>query len=140
MFWGENAKKYLDTLSNRVYIYVMTREFIITREFDSAWKNLGLTDDNLNELEMFLCENPDAGDVMEGTGGVRKLRWALSGRGKSGGARIIYLDIVFSEHVYLITAFPKNEKSNLSKQERNAMKSIVNAIKKAEKEAKNVGK
>lgn len=118
----------------------MTREFIITREFDSAWKNLGLTDDNLNELEVFLCENPDAGDVMEGTGGVRKLRWALSGRGKSGGARIIYLDIVFSEHVYLITAFPKNEKSNLSKQERNAMKSIVTAIKKAEKEAKNVGK
>ena len=70
----------------------MTREFIITREFDSVWKSLGLNDDDLNELEIFLCKNPDAGDTMKGTGGVRKLRWALDGRGKSGGARVIYLD------------------------------------------------
>ena len=62
------------------------REFIITREFDSVWKSLGLNDDDLNELEIFLCKNPDAGDTMKGTGGVRKLRWALDGRGKSGGA------------------------------------------------------
>lgn len=60
----------------------MTREFIITREFDSVWKSLGLNDDDLNELEIFLCKNPDAGDTMKGTGGVKKLRWALDGRGK----------------------------------------------------------
>ncbi len=118
----------------------MTREFIITKEFDRAWKNLGLNDDELGEVEIFLCKNPDAGDVMEGTGGIRKFRWALAGRGKSGGARIIYLDIVFSEHIYLITAFPKNEKSNLSKAERNEMKKLVELIKNAEHEAKNDGK
>lgn len=118
----------------------MTREFIITKEFDRVWKEMGLTDKELRELQVFLCENPEAGDVMEGTAGVRKLRWALDGRGKSGGARVVYLDIVFSEHIYLITAFPKNEKENLSKQERNAMKTVVMAIKKAEKEAKNGGK
>ena len=50
----------------------MTREFIITKEFDQIWKNLGLTDSDLSELQAFLCENPDAGDIMEGTAGVRK--------------------------------------------------------------------
>lgn len=118
----------------------MTREFIITKEFDRVWKEMGLTDKELRELQVFLCENPEAGDVMEGTAGVRKLRWALDGRGKRGGARVVYLDIVFSEHIYLITAFPKNEKENLSKQERNALKAVVMAIKKVEKEAKNGGK
>jgi hypothetical protein len=113
-----------------------TLEFIITKEFDRAWKEMGLTDKELSGLQVFLCENPDAGDVIEGTAGVRKLRWALEGRGKSGGTRIIYLNIVFSEHIYLITAFPKNKKENLSKQERNAIKSIVISIKNAEKEAK----
>lgn len=72
----------------------MTREFIITKEFDRVWKELGLNDDDLNELEIFLCKNPEAGDTIEGTGGIRKIRWALEGRGKSGGARIVYLDII----------------------------------------------
>ena len=90
----------------------MTREFIITKEFDRTWKELGLNDDDLRELEIYLCKNPDCGDTLEGTGGIKKFRWALEGRGKSGGARIIYLDIVFAEHIYLLTAFPKNEKAN----------------------------
>lgn len=127
----------LDTLLNRDYICFMTREFIISKEFDRTWKELSLGDDELGELEIFLCKNPNAGDVMEGTGGVRKFRWALDGRGKSGGARVVYLDIVFAEHIYLLTVFPKNEKANLSKLERNQIKSLVNAIKKAEKEAQN---
>ena len=124
----------LDTLLNRVYIKSMTKEFIITKEFDHTWRKLGLNDEDLRELEIYLCKNPDCGDTLEGTGGVKKLRWAIEGRGKSGGARIVYLDIVFAEHIYLLTAFPKNEKANLSKQERNQMKIIVTAIKKAEKE------
>ena len=113
----------------------MTKEFIITKEFDRTWKELGLNDDDLGELEIFLCKNSDCGDTLEGTGGVKKIRWALEGRGKSGGARIIYLDIVFARHIYLLTAFPKNEKQNLTKLERNQMKIIVAAIKTAEKEA-----
>ena len=114
----------------------MTREFIITKEFDRTWKELGLNDDDLSELKIYLCKNPDCGDTLEGTGGVKKLRWALEGRGKSGGARIVYLDIVFAERIYLLTAFPKNQKANLSKSERNQMRNVVTAIKKAEKEAK----
>ena len=115
----------------------MTREFIITKEFDRTWKELELNDDDLQELELFLCKNPEIGDVLEGTGGVRKFRWALEGKGKSGGARIIYLDIVFASHIYLLTAFPKNQKTNLSKKELNEMKLLVTAIKKAEKEVIN---
>ena len=115
----------------------MTREFIITKEFDRTWRELGLNDDDLGELEIFLCKNTDCGDTLEGTGGVKKFRWALEGRGKSGGARIVYLDIVFAKHIYLLTAFPKNDKQNLSKADRNLIKTVVTAIKKAEKEARN---
>lgn len=50
---------------------------------------------------------------------------------------MIYLDVVFAEHIYLLTAFPKNEKANLSKSERNEIKAVVTAIKNAEKEAQN---
>ena len=67
----------LDTLSSRVYIVIMTREFIITKEFDRTWKELGLNDDDLRELEIYLCKNPDCGDTLEGTGGIKKFRWAL---------------------------------------------------------------
>lgn len=52
----------------------MTREFIITKEFDCIWKELGLNDDDLSELEIYLCKNPDCGDTLEGTGGVKKFR------------------------------------------------------------------
>ena len=51
----------------------MTREFIITKEFDRTWKELGLNDDDLGELEIYLCKNPDCGDTLEGTGGVKKV-------------------------------------------------------------------
>lgn len=114
----------------------MTREFIITKEFDRTWKELGLDDDDLRELEIYLCKNPDCGDTLEGTGGIKKIRWALEGRGKRGGARIIYLDIVFTKHIYLLTAFSKNEKINLSKSERNQIKTLVTTIKKTEKGAR----
>ena len=45
--------------------------------FDKQWRDAKLTDEQLNDLEVFLCEHPDAGDMVQGTGGLRKLRWAL---------------------------------------------------------------
>lgn len=57
-------KYFIDTLLNRVYIKTTTREFIISKEFDRVWKELGLDDDDLNELELFLCKNPNAGVLM----------------------------------------------------------------------------
>lgn len=112
----------------------MTREFVHTKEFDDRWRSLSLTDDDLSALQIYLCENPGAGVVMQGTGGIRKVRWALPGKGKSGGIRVVYLDIVLAEKIYLLSLFAKNEKENLTKEERNEFKSLVEIIK---QEAKN---
>ncbi len=86
----------------------MTREFVILPEFDKQWRELGLDDSILRELQEHLCAYPESGSIMEGTGGLRKLRWALEGRGKSGSIRTLYVDFAFYEKIYLITAFPKN--------------------------------
>ncbi len=76
----------------------------------------------------FLAYNPTVGDVMAGTGGIRKLRWALKGRGKSGGARVIYYYHDHSLPLYLLTAYAKNEQSNLSLAQRNAFKRVTAAL------------
>jgi len=62
----------------------MKREFIETPSFTKRWFALGLNDDDLAELHQFLIKNPEAGDMMVGTGGLRKLRFAFGDKGKSG--------------------------------------------------------
>ena len=69
--------------------------------------------------------NPSKGDLMQRTGGLRKLRIALKGRVKSGSVRVCYVNFVVYEKIYLITAYPKNEKENLSKAERNAIAKMI---------------
>lgn len=76
-----------------------------------------------------MARNPECGEIMAGTGGVRKVRVALEGRGKSGGARVIYYFHSERLPVFALTVFAKNEKTNLSPAERNAMAAIVKAIK-----------
>ncbi len=76
-------------------------------------------------LVEFIGANPEAGDVIPETGGVRKLRWALPGVGKRGGARVIYFFYNDSRPLFLLAMYGKNEKANLSKAERNAMARIV---------------
>lgn len=66
---------------------------------------------------------------MQGTGGIRKLRFAFENRGKSGSARVCYLDIETREEIHLLDVFAKNEKDNLSMQERNNLKQLVEFIK-----------
>ncbi|MEX2489342.1 MAG: type II toxin-antitoxin system RelE/ParE family toxin [Pseudomonadales bacterium] len=80
-----------------------------------------LSEHEREDLVTYLAEHPHAGVTMEGTGGIRKLRWARTGGGKSGGVRIIYYFHDESMPLYLLTAFGKNEKSNLSKEERNLL-------------------
>ena len=72
-----------------------------------------------------LATSPTAGDLIEGTGGVRKLRWARDGLGKSGGVRVIYYFRSEAMPLYLLTMFAKNDRSNLSKAERNALAGLV---------------
>jgi hypothetical protein len=66
----------------------------------------------------YLALHPKAGEVMQGTGGVRKMRWGRGGQGKSGGVRVIYYFHNESMPLYLLTLFSKNERSNLSQAER----------------------
>ena len=76
----------------------------------------------------YLAAHPLAGDLMQGTGGIRKLRWAAKGKGKSGGVRIIYYFHNTSIPLFLLTLFGKGEKSNLSKAESNELAKYVTLI------------
>ncbi|WP_010137895.1 type II toxin-antitoxin system RelE/ParE family toxin [Oceanicola sp. S124] len=87
-----------------------------------------LTEAERAEVVNFLAANPEAGDVMQGTGGVRKVRIAMQGRGKSGGARVIYYYHDETMPLFLFAVYAKNEKDNLSKGERNDLKKAVHAI------------
>jgi RelE toxin of RelE / RelB toxin-antitoxin system len=71
-------------------------------------------DEDLRGLQNHLLESPDAGDVIRGGSGLRKLRWAASGRGKRGGARVIYYRVVAAEQIYLIYGYVKSEQDDLT--------------------------
>lgn len=72
-----------------------------------------LTDDEYLGLQMFLVERPDAGQIIRGTGGVRKLRWAAAGKGKSGGVRIIYFWQVSKDKIWMLTIYSKSERETI---------------------------
>jgi hypothetical protein len=76
----------------------------------------------------YLSLFPRSGEILVGTGGVRKLRWAIEGKGKSGGARIIYYFHNESLPVYLLAAFGKNEQANISKSERNELAKLTKVL------------
>lgn len=84
-----------------------------------------MSDLEREELVMFVGANPEAGEIIPETSGVRKIRWALAGRGKRGGARVIYYYHNQRLPLFLLAVYGKNEKANLSKAERNAMKRLV---------------
>lgn len=107
----------------------MTREFVTLPEFDRKWKEMGFTDDNLKSLQEELTINPEKGDMMRETGGLRKIRVAFEDRGKSGSARVCYVDFAVYERIYLITAYTKNEKDNLSKKERKEIHKLLDILK-----------
>ncbi|MBE6578669.1 MAG: addiction module toxin RelE [Ruminococcaceae bacterium] len=108
----------------------MTRSFIELPLFRSKWEKLGLTDGDLRRLQEELLADPKVGAVMRGTGGIRKMRFAFEDRGKSGSIRIIYIDFEVYEKIYLITAYPKNEKDNLTDAERNELRQMVAILEK----------
>lgn len=115
----------------------MTRKFIIMPEFDKNWKSMGLDDSDLRRLQEELLIDPQKGDLMQGTGGLRKLRFAFEGRGKSGSGRVCYVDFAVYESIFLITAYPKNEMDNLSKSQRNSIAKVIKALESALSERSN---
>ncbi|HRN64076.1 MAG TPA: type II toxin-antitoxin system RelE/ParE family toxin [Alicycliphilus sp.] len=80
------------------------------------------------DLIRYLALHPKAGDLMEGTGGVRKLRWRRGDHGKSGGVRVIYYYYDEQMPLYLLTLFAKGDKANLSKAERNELAELTGLL------------
>ena len=109
----------------------MKRTFVHTAPFIKSWKMMGLNvEDDLRRLEAELLSDPQLGEVIEGTGGARKMRIQLEARGKSGGARVIYLDVFEKEHLYLLFAYPKNVQEDLTPEQKKSIKKMIEAIKK----------
>ena len=106
----------------------LSRIFFELPSFIARWKSLGLTDDDLLRLEIDLLSDPKIGAVMQGTGGVRKVRFAFENRGKSGSIRVIYIDFEVYEKIFLLTAYAKADQSSLTKKERNALKGLVELL------------
>jgi hypothetical protein len=92
-----------------------------------------LSENERTDLISYLAAHPEAGDVMEGTGGVRKVRWAREGKGKSCGVRIIYFYYNEGIPLFLLTLYGKSEKDNLSTGERNDLAKLVNLLVRAAK-------
>jgi mRNA-degrading endonuclease RelE of RelBE toxin-antitoxin system len=84
-----------------------------------------LDEQERSELVVFIGANPDIGDVIPETGGVRKLRWSARGKGKRGGVRVIYYFHNEAFPLLLLTVYAKNQKANLTKAERNDLKKLV---------------
>jgi hypothetical protein len=95
-----------------------------TPEFLAATRRI-MDDDERGLLVDYLARNPTAGDLIAGAGGVRKLRWALEGRGKRGGARVVYYYHGDAIPIFALTAFAKNERADLSQADRNNFRRLT---------------
>jgi hypothetical protein len=107
--------------SESLVTIVETPEFI--RRIDKL-----MDDDERAALILYLAGNPMAGDLIPGTGGVRKLRWGLEGRGKRGGARVIHFFHNSQLPLFLLTAFAKNERADLSQADRNSIRTLTKLL------------
>ena len=98
---------------------------IETNAFLAAAKQAGMAEEERGELISLLANNPTAGDLMVGTGGCRKVRFRKPGKGKSGGYRVVTYYGGGDIPLILLTVFGKNERANLDRAERNALKAVV---------------
>lgn len=84
-----------------------------------------LTDDEYGQLQMTLFARPDMGVIIPHSGGLRKVRWSMSGRGKRGGVRVIYYWVVAEDQILMLFIYPKNEKDDLTPQQLKVLREIV---------------
>lgn len=104
--------------------YIQTVVFVETPIFTKRIQQY-MDDDEYVELQKYLAARPDAGDIIRGSGGIRKLRWAGSGRGKRGGLRVIYFWWVAKDRISLLLAYPKNEMDDLSAEKLKRLKDAL---------------
>jgi hypothetical protein len=102
-------------------VFVELTPFITFRE--EYW-----TDEDLRAMQNFLLLAPDAGDLIRGGAGLRKLRWSAQGRGKRGGARVIYYWHVPKHHIYLIYGYVKSRSEDLTAQQIKVLRELMKDI------------
>jgi len=112
--------------------------FAQVSRFVSKWKSLKLTDEDLQALERQIMDHPESGEVMRGTSGVRKLRFAPPSwnTGKSGGTRVCYIVFIEAAFCYLFALFGKSEKPNLTNEEKQELQQIIPKLRKLHQRAK----
>lgn len=104
-------------------------EFVYTTAFEASRKGV-LTDEEVRWVELSLLENPEAGVLESGTGGVRKIRAAQAGRGKRGSARVMYFYVRVQRRIYFLLAFAKNEQASLTDAEKNTVRKLAERLRK----------
>lgn len=113
--------------------YIMEREIIATKHFakdiDGLIKKRHIGQDDFDDFKKELAEDPHKGDLLVGSGGVRKIRLKSFSRGKSGGFRVCYYYLALKERIYLLLIFAKNEQENLKLDEKKILKDLVNKLK-----------
>lgn len=103
-------------------------EFVEAPAF-TRFRDNYLDDDGLAEMQLYLAANPEAGDLVPGAGGIRKLRWKdpRRGKGRRGGLRVIYYCFLSQEEIWLLTLYGKDEVADLSKDEKNRLRRALEA-------------
>jgi len=84
-----------------------------------------MDDDHYRELQEVLIGSPETGDVIPGSGGLRKIRWGIAGRGKRGGVRVIYYHVNAADRIYMLYVYAKNEAEDLTRDQLKALRKIV---------------
>ena len=104
------------------------RSFVELDSFRKDWKKAGLNEEDLLDLEITLTANPQAGAVIPGTNGLRKIRVSLPGKGKRGGARVIYANFEEYLYTYFLFFYPKNKDPDLSAEDRKLFSKLVDQL------------
>ena len=104
-----------------------TMNFMVIIETSIFTKHIKqlMSDDQYRELQEALVNRPDLGDIIRGSGGLRKMRWKLEATGKSGGIRVIYYWVVDDNHIRMLYVYPKGKQENLTSEQLNTLKTIV---------------
>lgn len=109
----------------------MKRTFVEVQAFRTGWEGCGLSDADLFVFQNQLLRDPAAGDVVPGTGGIRKIRCGIDARGKRGGARILYIDFPAYHTTFLLYAYGKNERDDITAAEKKKLSEMTRQIENA---------
>lgn len=99
-------------------------EFFETSVFTKLIQKL-ISDEEYHLLQLQLSVRPESGNIIKGSGGIRKVRWAGSGRGKRGGIRVIYYYFTEDEQIYMLYVYPKSKKDDLTADQMKQLKQLV---------------